>query len=87
MARIKQTKAASHIRELLVQRGFNIPSRKLSPEDSSQWVILEYNSRQLGIDTDSGVWVRASELEDWQGISLPCTVSGALQAVEFLTGS
>ena len=81
---VQQTKAASHIRELLIQRGFDIPSRRLGSEDEPQWIIFEHKDRQLGIDSDSGVWVRASDLEDWRCVSKPCNVSGAAQAVEFL---
>ena len=82
---MKQSKAASHIRELLHQRGIDIPSRTINLEDSQRWAIFEYKGRQLGIDKVSGVWVRESELHDWRCISMPCNVSGALQAVEFLT--
>ena len=82
---LKQTQAASHIRELLQQRGIDIPSHRLTLPDNQQWVVFDYKIRQLGIDTASGVWIRESELEDWRCISMPCTVSGALQAVEFLT--
>ena len=82
---LKQTQAASHIRELLHQRGIDIPSKRLTLPDSQQWIIFEYNGRQLGIDTASGVWVRESEDEDWRCICMPCNVSGAAQAVEFLT--
>ena len=82
---LKQTQAASHIRELLHQRGIDIPSHRLTLPDSQQWTIFEYRERQLGIDTASGLWIRESELHNWRCISMPCTVSGALQAVEFLT--
>lgn len=47
---VQQTKAASHIRQLLIQCGFNIPSRKLDAEDEAQWVIFEYERKQLGKD-------------------------------------
>lgn len=80
----QQSKAANHIRELISKRGFNIPSRILGA-DEAQWVIFEYKGRQIGIDSESGVWIRASELADWRGVSKPCNVSGAIQAVEFLT--
>ena len=82
---LKQTQAASHIRELLNQRGIDIPSQRLTLPDSQQWVIFDYNGRQLGVDTASGIWIRESELDDWRCVALPCTVSGAAQAVEFLT--
>lgn len=81
---VQQTKAAIHIRELLSKRSLNILSRRLGSEDEAQWIIFEHKSKQLGVDSDSGVWVRASELEDWRCVSKPCNVSGAAQAVEFL---
>jgi hypothetical protein len=81
----KQAEAASHIRELLAQRGLDISSRKMSLPDSQQWVIFELNQRQIGIDSVSGVWVRESIRHDWRCIAMPCSVSGALQTVEFLT--
>ena len=82
---LKQTKAASHIRELLQQRRFDIPSRSIGIEDNQRWVIFEHKGKQVGIDSASGVWIRTSELEDWRCVSMPCTVSGAIQAVDFLT--
>jgi len=82
---LKQTQAARHIRELLQQRGIDISSQRLTLPNNQWWTIFDYKGRQLGIDTASGIWIRESELADWHCISMPCTVSGALQAVEFLT--
>jgi hypothetical protein len=83
----KQAEAANHIKELLTQRGLSVPSRKMTLEDGQHWVVFELNQKQIGIDSVSGVWVRESSLEYWRCISMPCNVSGALQAVEFLTQS
>jgi hypothetical protein len=80
----KQAEAASHIKELLIQRGFDIPSRQMSLEDNQRWIVFELGERQIGIDAASGVWVRASIRDEWRCLSMPCTVSGALKAVEFL---
>ena len=85
MPKNKQDEAAGHIRELLSQRKIDIPSRRLNLPDNQQWITYEYKGRQIGIDSASGVWVRESELADWRCVSMPCTVSGALQAVGFLT--
>jgi hypothetical protein len=74
----------SHIRELLIQRGFNIPSRQMTLEDNQHWAVFQYGEREIGIDTASGVWVRSSIRDEWHCLSMPCTVSGALKAVEFL---
>lgn len=80
----KQAEATKHIRQLFSQRGLNISSRNLTLEDNQRWVIFEYNRKQVGIDSASGVWIRKDE-NDWHCIGLPCTVSSALQAVDFLT--
>lgn len=80
----KQAEAASHIREILHQRGLDIPSRQVTLADSQRWVIFQHESKQIGIDSAAGVWVRKSEVEDWRCIAMPCTVSGAIQAAEFL---
>jgi len=79
MKAIKQAEAVNHIKNLLRERGLDLPSRT----DSQRWVIFGHKSRQLGVDSTSGVWIRERE-EDWRCISMPCTVSGAIQAVEFL---
>ena len=81
----KQAEATAKIRELLLQRGFDIPSRKMRLPDDQQWTVFQHGERQLGIDTASGVWVRDSISDSWKCIALPCTTSGAIQAVEFLT--
>jgi hypothetical protein len=82
--RTKQAEAASHIGEILNQGGLDIPSRQMTLADSQQWVIFQHKSKQIGIDSAAGVWVRKSEDEDWRCIAMPCTVSGAIQAAEFL---
>jgi hypothetical protein len=81
----KQSEATGTIRELLLQRGFDIPSRKMTLPDDQQWAIFQHGERQVGIDTVSGVWVRASVSDSWKCIAMPCTLSGAIHAVEFLT--
>ena len=81
MKAIKQPEAVNHIQKLLIERGFNITSRILP----NQWIVFEHEGKQIGVDTTSGVWIRASELEDWRCVCKPCNTSGAIQAVEFLT--
>jgi hypothetical protein len=81
----KQAEAAKHIKDLLGQRSVTVPSRTIILEDNQRWIIFEYQGRQVGIDSVSGVWIRVNERADWRCISMPCSVSGALQAVEFLT--
>jgi hypothetical protein len=80
-----QAEATRKIRELLLQRGFDIPGRTMTLPDGQQWVVFQHKERQLGIDTASGIWVRASLSDSWTCIAMPCTISGAAKAVEFLT--
>jgi len=80
----KQAEATNHIQELLNKAGYCISPRKITLEDNQHWTIFEHNKRQIGIDSASGVWVRESERHEWRCIAMPCTVSGAIQAVEFL---
>ncbi len=80
MKAITQAEAVNHIKKLLRERGLEIPSRS----DGQRRVIFERNGKQLGVDSASGVWVREME-GDWRCLASPCTVSGAIQAVEFLT--
>lgn len=85
MPKNKQDEAANHIRELLSQRKLDISSQRLTLPNNQQWVLFEYKGRQLGIDMASGIWIRESDLHDWRCVSMPSTVSGAIQAVDFLT--
>jgi hypothetical protein len=80
MKAITQTEAVNHIEKLLIERGFNVPSHK----QANGWIIFNLEGRQLGVDSTSGVWVRGPEADDWRCFAAPCTVSGAIQAVEFL---
>ncbi|MEN3331553.1 MAG: hypothetical protein V7641_918 [Blastocatellia bacterium] len=82
MKAIKQTEAVNHIQGLLRERGFNILSRSIG---NQHWIIFERRGRQLGVDSAAGVWIRESEESDWRCLAIPCSVSGAIQAVEFLT--
>jgi len=83
MKPITQTEAVSHIRNLLRERSLDLPSRNLALLDNQRWVIWEYKGKQLGVDSASGVWVRERE-GDWQCLAMPCTASGAIQAIGFL---
>jgi hypothetical protein len=79
MKAITQTEAVNHIKRLLKERGLDLTSRT----DNQRMVIFEHKGRQLGVDSTSGVWVRESE-DDWRCLAMPCMVSGAIQAVDFL---
>jgi hypothetical protein len=80
----KQEEAASQIQSFLSNAGLNISPGKLTLPDGQQWIVFEHNGKQIGIDTASGVWVRVKD-NDWRCVGMPCTVSCAIQAVEFLT--
>jgi hypothetical protein len=80
MKPVSQKEAVNYVERVLIERGFHVPSRRLA-----DWIIFDYEGKQLGIDSTSGVWARASETADWRCFAKPCTVSGAIQAVEFLT--
>ena len=82
MKAIKQAEAVNHIRGLLRERGFDIRSRPLGGQGR---IIFEYEGRQIGMDSASGVWIRQTDKGDWRCVATPCSVSGAIQAVEFLT--
>jgi hypothetical protein len=83
MRAITQTDAVNYIRNLLRERGLDLPSRNLARLDNQRWVIFERKGKQLGVDSASGVWISERE-GDWQCLVMPCTVSGAIQAVDFL---
>lgn len=80
MKAIKQSEATNYIERLLIERGYHIASRKLA----NRWVVFDYRGKQIGIDSASGIWVRGSESDDWRCFAAPYTVSGSIQAVEFL---
>jgi hypothetical protein len=81
MRAITQTEAVVHIKGLLKERSQEIVPRHLG---STRWVVFEHQGRQLGIDPTAGIWVRTFEESSWRCLASPCTVSGAIQAVEFL---
>jgi hypothetical protein len=81
----KQTEAVNQIKSFLSNQGVDIKPGKLTLPDGQEWVIFEREGKQIGIDTVSGVWKRSSSDEYWQCIGMPCTVSCAIQAADFLT--
>jgi hypothetical protein len=83
--RTRQAEASDHIRELLDERGFDISPRAVTLEDNKNWLVFERAARQIGVDSASGIWVRASRKDKWRCIEKACTVSGALEAVDCLT--
>ncbi len=83
--RTRQAEASDHIRELLGERGFDILPRAVTIENNKSWLVFERAARQIGVDSDSGIWVRASRKDRWRCVEMSCTVGGALEAVDFLT--
>jgi hypothetical protein len=81
---MKQSKAASHIRELLIQRGVDIPSRTVTI-NGQKWTVFEHGERQIGIDVTSGIWLRESDESEWRLVATEHTMSGAFLAIDFLT--
>jgi hypothetical protein len=81
----KQAEAVNQIKEFLSKRGLEIDNRNLSLESNQRWVVLEHGSRQVGVDSVSGIWLRESLHYEWHCIAMPCTISGAIQAAEFLS--
>ena len=79
----KQTEATNYIQNLLASRRIDVTPHKIK-EGDREWTIFEYNQKQIGIDAAAGVWVRELH-HSWICLATPCNVSGALQAVEFLT--
>lgn len=79
-----QTEASNYIKNLLASRQLKITPRAMKSEGDKEWIVFEHKGKELGLDTLSGIWVRASIDESWRCLATPCNVSGALQAVEFL---
>ncbi len=76
---MKQAEAARYIQKYIAERGLT-----LHPTKHNHWLIFEHKGKQLGVDLKSGVWIRASEVEDWRCLCMPCSTSGSIQAVEYL---
>ena len=79
----RQTEASNYIRNLLASRKLYITPRTMTFENQ-KWIVFEHKDRELKVDPQSGLWIRVKDSE-WRCIATPCNVSGALQAVEFLT--
>lgn len=79
----KQTEASNYIRNLLASRQLN-PTFRTIMFENKEWIVFEHKDKELKIDPVSGLWIRMKD-GDWKCLATPCNVSGALQAVEFLT--
>ena len=79
---MNQKQAISHIQSLLKQRGIEIEPGFLQVVEQP-CIVLERNNRSIAVDPSSALWVGESE-GAWRCIDRTCTVSSALQAIEFL---
>jgi len=79
----KQAEATRYIKNLLSSRNIQIEPGIFILGEAEECQVFEYKNRCLAIDTKSGLWVGPSGGE-WRRIANACTVSSALQAIEFL---
>ena len=78
----EQLEANRYITNLLASRGVRIEST-ISLIGECDWRVFDYKRKCLAIDPNAGLWVGMSGGK-WNPLG-NCTVSNALQAVEFLT--
>lgn len=78
----KQLEATRYIKNLLASRDLDVePGIVLIGE--CDWQVFDYQQRCIAVDPNAGVWVGLSG-GDWKSLGA-CTVSNALQAIDFLT--
>ena len=78
----KQSQATKYIRDLLKGRRLEIESGIVLLGSDEAWQVFEYRKKCIGIDPNSHIWIGISGGE-WRSLGV-CTVSGALEAVEYL---
>ena len=78
----KQLEANRYITNLLASRGIHIES-SISLIGECDWQVFDYQRKCVAVDPTGGVWIGMSDGK-WNSLGT-CTVSNALQAVEFLT--
>lgn len=79
----KQAQATNYIKNLLASRNIQIEPGILTIGEVEECQVFEHNGKCLAVDTKSGLWIGPSGGE-WRCIDHACTVSSALQAIEFL---
>jgi hypothetical protein len=79
----KQAEATRYIKNLLAHRRLQIEPGIVLLGGDEAWQVFEYRKKCIGIDPSANVWIGPSGGK-WRRLGA-CTVSGALQAVEFLT--
>lgn len=84
MARFpKQAEATKYIRNLLASRKVELEPGIIVLGEAEECQVFERKKRCLAIDTKSGLWIGRKGGE-WRCIANACTVSSALEAVDFL---
>jgi hypothetical protein len=78
----KQLQATKYIGDLLKGRRFEIEPGIVLLGGDEAWQVFEYRKKCIGIDPSANVWIGPSGGE-WRPLGA-CTVSGALEAVEYL---
>lgn len=83
MLKHTQKEAGRYIQEVLAQRGVEVEPGIVQVGADQPWLLIEKGSRFIGIDPSSGLWI-ADSSSRWSCVAMPCSVSGALKAIEFL---
>lgn len=78
----KQTEAITYIKTLLAGRNIKVEPG-IFEVGEEPWQVFERNGKCIGIATNGSLWTGLSG-GDWECISSTCTVSSALQAIEFI---
>lgn len=79
----KQAQATKYISDLLKSRRFEIEPGIVLLGGDEAWQVFEYRKKCIAVDPSANVWIGQSG-GDWRRLG-ECTVSCALQAIEFLT--
>ena len=79
----KQEQATTYIKNLLSGRNIQLEPGIVILGEAEECQVFEHRKKCLAIDTKSGIWIGPSG-GDWRQISSSCTVSSALEAIEFL---
>lgn len=81
--RNKQAEATQYIKDLLSSHDLKIQPGIVLIGQDEPWQVFENDNKCVGIDLNAGVWIGLKG-EEWRCIESSCTVSGALQVIEFL---
>ena len=79
----KQAEATRYIKNLLASRKVELEPGIVILGEADECQVFEFKKRCLAIDTKSGIWI-GPKGGDWRCIANACTVSSALEAIEYL---